>query len=125
MIFLLLGGALIGGGLLFFRQGYTMKALLSAGVFLVYATVANWGLIENRQYWLWLVICCIPFLIVNFVLTALPVVQYNPQAIWGSRFVTIPFEDFFYNFSMLSFYLFFYVFFKERMSLGEAVRRNA
>lgn len=119
--FLLIGGTLIGLGLLFFHQGYTLKALLSAGLFFICATVKNLGLIENRRYWLWLVFCYIPFLVFNFVLTALPVVQYNQRAIWGGRFVTIPFEDFFYNFSMLSFYLLFYVFFKERMRLGDAV----
>jgi len=50
----------------------------------------------------------------------LTVVGYNPDAIWGGygvwngRFITIPYEDFFYNFSMLSFYLMVYHFFKEK-----------
>jgi hypothetical protein len=35
-------------------------------------------------------------------------VEYNPQAIFGTRILTIPVEDFFYNYSMLSFYLLFY-----------------
>jgi lycopene cyclase domain-containing protein len=47
-------------------------------------------------------------MIFNSVLTALPVVEYNSVAIWGVRFGTIPVEDFFYNYSMLSFYLLFY-----------------
>jgi hypothetical protein len=42
------------------------------------------------------------------ILTALPVVPYNPTAIWGPRFITIPLEDFFYNYSLLSFYLLVY-----------------
>ncbi|NIO07859.1 MAG: lycopene cyclase domain-containing protein, partial [Deltaproteobacteria bacterium] len=96
-------------GLVFFNQGYTMKAFLSCALFLSLMAMLNMALIEDRQYWLWLAICYIPFLIFNMVLTALPVVQYNPAAIFGVRFITIPLEDFFYNFSMLSFYLFVYV----------------
>ncbi len=49
-----------------------------------------------------------PFLLINTVLTALPVVEYNPEAIFGFRVFTIPIEDFFYNYAMLSFYLLFY-----------------
>jgi lycopene cyclase domain-containing protein len=124
MTFFFLVGALIGTGLMFFHQGYTMKALLSCGLFLACAMATNRDLIENRRYWMWLAICYVPFLLVNLVLTALPVVQYNQDAIWGGRFVTIPFEDFFYNFSMLSFYLLFYVLFKERLRLGDTIQQG-
>ncbi|HET9916194.1 MAG TPA: lycopene cyclase domain-containing protein, partial [Candidatus Binatia bacterium] len=50
-------------------------------------------------------VCLIPFAIVNTILTALPVVRYSSSAIWGVRLGTIPVEDFFYNYSLLSFYL--------------------
>jgi lycopene cyclase domain-containing protein len=89
-------------------QGYTSKALASCSFFL---TVAYWldrPLLTSRRYWTWLAICYIPFLLVNSVLTALPVVEYNPTAIFGLRVFTIPIEDFFYNYAMLSFYLLFY-----------------
>ena len=89
-------------------QGYTSKALASCSFFL---TVAYWldrPLLTSRRYWTWLAICYIPFLLVNSVLTALPVVEYNPTAIFGLRLFTIPVEDFFYNYAMLSFYLLFY-----------------
>jgi lycopene cyclase domain-containing protein len=125
MTFLLFAGILTVMGLVFSHQGYTMKALLSSGLFLICAVVANRNLIADRRYWLWLAICYVPFLVINSVLTALPVVQYNPEAIWGHRFVTIPLEDFFYNFSMLSFYLWFYLFFKNRLSLGDPRPRTA
>ncbi|MGZ8477635.1 MAG: lycopene cyclase domain-containing protein [Candidatus Binatia bacterium] len=89
-------------------QGYTSKALASCSFFL---TVASWldrPLLTSRRYWTWLAICYIPFLLVNSVLTALPVVEYHPTAIFGLRVFTIPIEDFFYNYAMLSFYLLFY-----------------
>ena len=92
----------------YFEQGYTSKALASCALFLFLALRVDRALLESRQYWLWIAICLVPFLIVNTILTALPVVQYNSTAIWGSRFITIPLEDFFYNYSMLSFYVLVY-----------------
>jgi len=67
-----------------------------------------------RNYWLYIIISFIPFMIFNYLLTSLIVVYYNPKAIWGIRVTTIPLEDFFYNFSMLSFYLMAYVYFKNK-----------
>jgi len=40
--------------------------------------------------------CLIPFLIVNGILTAYPIVVYNSNEILGSRFYSIPIEDFVY-----------------------------
>ncbi|MEO6164441.1 MAG: lycopene cyclase domain-containing protein [Candidatus Binatia bacterium] len=99
---------LMAAGMAVRDQGYTLKALASCSFFL---TVAYWldrPLLTSRRYWTWLAICYIPFLLVNSVLTALPVVEYNPKAIFGLRVFTIPIEDFFYNYAMLSFYLLFY-----------------
>jgi lycopene cyclase domain-containing protein len=101
-------GVLATGSILYFNQGYTSKALASCALFLLLALRLDRPLLAGRRYWIWIAICLIPFLIVNTILTALPVVQYNPTAIWGPRFITIPFEDFFYNFSLLSFYLLVY-----------------
>jgi lycopene cyclase domain-containing protein len=99
---------LVAGVVAYWSQGYTAKALGSCALFLMLAWWLDRRLLNSRYYWLWLGICLIPFLIVNTLLTALPVVQYNPAAIWGARFITIPLEDFFYNYSLLSFYLLIY-----------------
>jgi lycopene cyclase domain-containing protein len=99
---------LMVGSMAYLKQGYTSKALASCALFLLAALWLDPPLLKTRQYWLWLGICLVPFLIVNSLLTALPVVQYNPAAIWGARFITIPLEDFFYNYSLLSFYLLVY-----------------
>jgi lycopene cyclase domain-containing protein len=98
-------GALLAGTWLFANQSYTSKALSSCVVFLGFALWLDRPLLESRHYWLWLAVCLMPFAIVNTILTALPVVQYNSSAIWGVRIGTIPVEDFFYNYSLLSFYL--------------------
>jgi lycopene cyclase domain-containing protein len=100
--------ALLVASLAFYPQGYTAKALASCGFFLMVALLLDRPLLESKQYWIWLLICYVPFLIINTVLTALPVVEYNSKAIWGLRVGTIPLEDFFYNFAMLSFYLLIY-----------------
>lgn len=41
-----------------------------------------------------------PFLLVNGILTAVPIVLYNPQEIIGLRIGTIPVEDLTYSFSL-------------------------
>jgi len=99
---------LMAGSITYSNQGYTSKALASCVLFLLAALWLDPPLLKSRQYWLWLAICLVPFLLVNSILTALPVVQYNANAIWGVRFGTIPLEDFFYNYSLLSFYLLVY-----------------
>jgi lycopene cyclase domain-containing protein len=98
----------LAASLAVYPQGYTAKALASCGFFLIIALFFDRPLIKSKQYWIWLAICYVPFLIINTVLTALPVVEYNSKAIWGLRIGTIPLEDFFYNYAMLSYYLLVY-----------------
>jgi len=111
---------LIIGGLIFYHQDYTILALFSCAFFFVIAIFFKQDLLKSRNYWLYIVISMIPFVIFNYLLTSIPIVTYNPNAIWGGdgvwngRFFTIPIEDFFYNFSMLSFYLLLYLYFKKR-----------
>ena len=101
-------GLLLAASIAFYHQGYTAKSLASCGLFLAAALLLDRPLLESRQYWVWLAICYLPFFIMNSILTALPVVEYNSRAIWGPRVGTIPVEDFFYNYAMLSFYFMFY-----------------
>ncbi|MBN1861418.1 MAG: lycopene cyclase domain-containing protein [Candidatus Thermoplasmatota archaeon] len=107
-------------GLAFYHQDYTILALMSCAFFLLVALWRFPDILQSRNYWLYIGISMIPFIIFNYLLTSIPIVLYNPAAIWGGdglwngRFFTIPLEDFFYNYSMLSFYLMVYVFFKKR-----------
>ena len=82
-------------------QGYTMGALASVAVFFLSSALTS--VLNRRQFWLYLVLSGIGFLVVNGVLTALPVVSYGEGAIWGFRVYRIPLEDFFYCFSLLGF----------------------
>ena len=107
-------------GIFFYHQDYTILALMSCAFFFLIALFFAPEILQSRNYWLYIGISMIPFLIFNYLLTSIPIVLYTSSAIWGGdglwngRFLTIPFEDFFYNFSMLSFYLLVYLYFKKR-----------
>lgn len=53
------------------------------------------------RFWLAYLVCLIPFLIVNGILTSLPVFNYHPNMNTGIRIFTIPIEDGFYNFLLM------------------------
>lgn len=115
-------GVLLVVGLIYNHQEYTILALFSVGTFFLIAATWFPDLLKSRNYWAYILISFVAFIIFNYLLTSIPIVLYDPNAIWGGtvdqiwygRFITIPFEDFFYNFSMLSFYLLVYRYFKKR-----------
>lgn len=62
------------------------------------------GLMDTKVYphfHLTHLVAILPFLIVNGVLTSLPIVSYNDAENLGIRLGTIPIEDIFYNYSLL------------------------
>jgi lycopene cyclase domain-containing protein len=59
-------------------------------------------------------VCLIPFFIVNGILTSLPVVIYNSKEILNFRIGTIPFEDLFYQMSLLLINVYLYEHFKNK-----------
>ena len=118
--YLTLAGIFIVVGIIFRNQDYTILSMFSCALFFILASTLYPDILVSRNYWYYLLLSFIPFIIFNYLLTSLIVVSYNPDAIWGGfeawngRFFTIPFEDFFYNFSMLSFYLMVYIYFKAK-----------
>ncbi len=56
----------------------------------------------------------IGFLLCNGVLTAVPVVTYNPSDMLGIRIFTIPIEDFVYGFSLITLTISIYEFINRR-----------
>jgi lycopene cyclase domain-containing protein len=106
---------IIGLGIIYSYQGYTMLALFSVAAFLFIASFVAPEVLRSKLFWLYIIVSFIPFIIFNFLLTSIPIVLYNPIEIWGGhgwwngRFLTIPLEDFFYNFSMLGFYFLVYI----------------
>ncbi len=94
---------------IFRDQYYTFTVLLFSAFFLLTGLFRFNFLLRSKIYWLTILLSYIPFLVVNYLLTSLPVVEYNDSAIWGYRFITIPVEDFFYSYSMISFWILFYI----------------
>ena len=90
---------------LFRDQEYTCVVLAFCALFFIISRVLLPQLISSRNYCLYIAISFFPFLITNYFLTSFPVVIYNNAAIWGIHVFTIPLEDFFYSYSMLSLYL--------------------
>ncbi|HOW35048.1 MAG TPA: lycopene cyclase domain-containing protein [Candidatus Omnitrophota bacterium] len=101
--------------LAFFNQerAYTFTVLMFCGAAMLLTLWFLPGLLNSSRYWLFILAGYVPFLIVNYILTALPVVVYNPAAVWGVRVLTIPLEDFFYSYAMLSLNLTVYLYYRK------------
>lgn len=99
---------------IFINKYYTFTVLIFFSIFFLINSFKSEILLSSNIYWIWIAFTFIPFLIVNYLLTSLPIVSYSSKAILGIRFITIPIEDFLYSFSLLSFNLFFYLLFKEK-----------
>jgi lycopene cyclase domain-containing protein len=107
----------LAGSLLFRSQIYTATVLLfCASVFLLGFFVKKPFLL-SRAFWIFILVSYLPFLLFNYLLTSIPVVRYSPLAIWNIRILTIPLEDFFYSFSMLAFFQFAYLQFREKFTI--------
>jgi len=109
--FMITGLAMVAAGLKFWGQEYTAIVLVQAGILTFSLPMVVPELISKRRFWFYILITLGLFVIFNMVLTAIPIVTYGPEHIWGGdgvwngRFFTIPLEDFIYNISMLTWYL--------------------
>jgi lycopene cyclase domain-containing protein len=112
-----LGLTILALAYLFRYQNYTRTVLTVTGGTVLLLVIAAAPMISSGIFWLALFTSFIPFVIFNGYLTAIPIVRYNPAAIIGIRIGTIPIEDFFYNYAMLSSYFWVYFLAKEFLSL--------
>ncbi|MCL6494809.1 MAG: lycopene cyclase domain-containing protein [Ignavibacterium sp.] len=94
--------------LVFNHQHYTFTVTIFTAIFFILSILIKPQLLNSYHYWLTMLISFVPFLIVNYFLTSIPVVTYNDAAFFGKRFITIPLEDFLYSFSMISLWILFY-----------------
>jgi lycopene cyclase domain-containing protein len=98
-LFLIVGFALTS---YFFRhQSYTFLTFLFSAVYLSYILVRNKFKPHITKFYFAFFVSLIPFMVVNGILTSLPVVKYNPAHIMNIRIQNIPLEDFSYLFLML------------------------
>jgi len=69
--------------IIFYHQEYTILALLSVTTFLLIAATWFPDLLQSRNYWAYIGLSFVAFIIFNYLLTSIPIVLYNPNAIWG------------------------------------------
>jgi lycopene cyclase domain-containing protein len=83
-------------------MSYTVLAILGVlGAAAVDQLVLRTNLLRRKAFWTAYAIVLFFQVIVNGVLTGLPVVRYNPHAIIGLRFVYAPVEDVLFGFAMV------------------------
>ncbi len=84
-------------------MSYTLAAVLAAAVALILdLLVFRTKIIRTRRYLRFIGFMTIGFLLCNGILTAVPVVTYNPSEMLDVRFFTIPIEDFVYGFALVT-----------------------
>lgn len=106
--FLLLCAIFLTAGFINSDKNYTAAILIFCSMIFLFSYFCDHKVYSSKISILTILISFIPFLIVNYILTSLPVVEYNPEAIIGVRITTIPAEDFFYSFAMISCWLIVY-----------------
>ena len=98
-LLLIVGFALISYS--FRHQDYTFLTFLFSALYLSYIIYRNKFNPHITKFYFTYFVSLIPFMVVNGVLTSLPVVKYNPAHIMNIRIFKIPVEDFSYLFLML------------------------
>jgi lycopene cyclase domain-containing protein len=100
--------------IIFLSLDYTFTVFFFLSVVFFFIAFSKLSYIRNKYLIYFFLFTFIPFFIFNSLLTSLPVVIYNPDAIWGIRILTVPLEDFFYSLCLISGYLLNYEFAKEK-----------
>jgi lycopene cyclase domain-containing protein len=96
--FLTVGFALLS---FFFRhQGYTFLTFILSAFYLGFTVFIGRFLPHLTKFYFSYFVALVPFMIVNGILTSLPVVEYNSAHILNLRILNIPIEDFSYLFLM-------------------------
>lgn len=89
--------------LLYWSNGYTRSAMIATLVAI--AIVACSNLIFTKRFWVFQGVLLAIFFIANWILTAVPIVVYSGLVIIGTKALTIPIEDFFFNFAFINLFL--------------------
>ncbi|AEB95143.1 lycopene cyclase domain-containing protein [Metallosphaera cuprina] len=95
------------------RLSYTSIDLIYLSFSLLITFVLDRRMLSSLNFWRFIGLSYVPFLVFDYLLTSLPIVEYG-RSITNVRVLTIPIEDFVYSFSMLTFYTLFYRRFKRR-----------
>lgn len=100
-IFYLISFIFLLSTLLYDIGEYTFLVSVFLSLFFLLYSIINFQGLNSSVFWISIFITYIPFIIVNYLLTAPPIVWYNYNSIVGIKFLSIPIEDFFYSFVLL------------------------
>jgi len=89
------------GAIVWRDQSYTSLVCVIAAALSVVLTILVPHWFVSKQKLITHALVLLAFLVVNFFLTFLPVVQYNREAILNVRLISIPIEDIIYNYALL------------------------
>ena len=93
---------------------YTISAFASAVVVLFADRLSGIRLSGRKAFWIFLGVMYIFMLPVNGYLTSRPIVLYDSERNLGIRILSMPVEDFFFGFSVMTTTLLFWEFFKKK-----------
>jgi lycopene cyclase domain-containing protein len=104
---------------------YTVSACSLSAIYTLIAIIRKFDWFPSFVFTY--LVCLLPFLIVNGILTGSitsePIVWYSEKHIIGFRILTIPFEDLFYNYSLLFPIIWIFENLKRRFQLKKSVVR--
>ena len=102
-------------------QAYTFTTNLFAALLITFLKLKRVTFLS--RFYLTYIVSTIPFLIVNGLLTSIPVVLYNDSENLGVRLYTIPLDDFIYSFLMLLITISLNEFFKSKFQVSAIVSK--
>uniref|UniRef100_A0A7C3J5F2 Lycopene cyclase domain-containing protein n=1 Tax=candidate division WOR-3 bacterium TaxID=2052148 RepID=A0A7C3J5F2_UNCW3 len=105
LFILSIGLAFVLLGFYFIFTPYTSTVFFVTGLTFLMLSLCFSFLLKTVHYYIFIILTFILFFIFNSILTGIPIVSYSKDAILNIRLGTVPLEDFFYNFSMLTLYL--------------------
>lgn len=81
---------------------YTILTSISVVIVIALDFYLKTGLLKKRLFWLFHIFVALMNLLTNGYLTGRPIVLYGEEFYLGIRITTIPIEDFFYGFSLIT-----------------------
>lgn len=104
-IFLFLSIILLLVVISFYPRRYTAFQSLVTSLLFFIIWLSKAKLFSSKNFWSFILISFIPFLVINYFLTSIPIVWYDNSENLNIKILTIPIEDFFYHFTYSSFIL--------------------
>jgi lycopene cyclase domain-containing protein len=91
---------------------YTFLAAASVIITLLLDKISGVRILRIPAFYIFLVVILFFKFLVNGYLTSAPIVLYDPKFFLGIRIGSIPLEDFFFGFSMVTMTIIFWEYFK-------------